>query len=53
VAACAERPVGVLFWKFGDAAANWISRNLVAPPDAPPPRAAATQRESTWSRAGF
>ena len=39
VAACAERPVGVLFWKFGDAAANWISRNLVAPPDAPPPKA--------------
>ena len=40
VAACAERPVGVLFWKLGDAAANWISRNLVSPPDAPPPRAA-------------
>ena len=33
VAACAERPIGVLFWKFGDFAANWISRNLVAPPD--------------------
>ena len=47
VAACAERPVGVLFWKFGDAAANWISRNLVAPPDAPPPRAAATATTAT------
>ena len=32
VAACAERPVGVAFWKFGDAVANWISRTLVPPP---------------------
>ena len=47
--------MGVLFWKLGDAAANWISRNLVAPPDAPPPRPAttATRRETAWSRAGF
>ena len=32
VAACAERPVGVAFWKFGDAVANWLSRTLVPPP---------------------
>jgi len=32
IAACAERPVGVAFWKFGDAAANWISRTILSPP---------------------
>ena len=31
VAACAERPVGVAFWIFGDAVANWISRVLMPP----------------------
>ena len=35
IAACAERPVGVAFWKFGDAAANWISRTILSPPTKP------------------
>ena len=35
VAACAERPIGVYFWKFGDAAANFLSRRVLPPP-APP-----------------
>lgn len=47
VAACAERPVGVLFWKFGDAAANWISRHLISPPDATPPKLAASATTAT------
>lgn len=34
VAACEERPVGVYFWRFGDAAANWLSRAVLPPPDA-------------------
>lgn len=34
VAACEERPVGVYFWGFGDAAANWLSRVVLPPPGA-------------------
>jgi len=33
VAACEERPVGILFWRFGDAAANWLSRAVLPPPE--------------------
>jgi len=29
VAACAERPIGVGFWKFSDAFANWLSRSVM------------------------
>jgi len=32
IAACAERPVGIYFWKMGDAVANWISRTILPPP---------------------
>lgn len=32
VAACAERPIGIAIWTFGDAMANWISRKVLAPP---------------------
>jgi hypothetical protein len=42
VAACEERPVGIYFWRFGDAAANWPSRAVLPPPDAQKSPAAAT-----------
>ena len=42
VAACAERPVGILIWKFGDYVTNWISRKMVLPP----PKALADDKES-------
>ena len=29
VAACEERPVGTLFWKFADAQTAWITRYLL------------------------
>jgi len=51
VAACAERPIGVLFWKFGDFAANWISRNLVAPPDGGASRASYPHRPTAVAAA--
>ena len=33
VAAAAERPVGVLFWKVADGMSNWMARTLLPPPD--------------------
>lgn len=36
VAACAERPVGVLIWAVAEAATNAISRDLLPPPPPPP-----------------
>jgi len=36
VAACAERPVGVAFWKFGDAASAWLSMTVLPPPPPAP-----------------
>ena len=39
VAACAERPIGVYFWKLGDAAANFLSRRVLPPPTPPTPPA--------------
>ena len=36
VAACAERPVGVAFWKFGDAASAWLSKTVLPPPPPAP-----------------
>ena len=39
IAACAERPGAVLFWRFGDFAANLLSRTVLysAPPSSEPP----------------
>jgi len=31
IAACAERPAGVAFWRLGDSVANWTSRILLPP----------------------
>ena len=36
IAACAERPGAVLFWRFGDFAANLLSRLLPKRPPPPP-----------------
>jgi predicted DCC family thiol-disulfide oxidoreductase YuxK len=47
IAAAAERPIGVAIWKFGDAAANWMSRNLVSPP---PPSAKPSEATATAAR---
>ena len=38
VAACAERPIGVLGWRVADVGAAWMSRHVVPPP----PRAVAS-----------
>ena len=32
VAAAAERPVGILFWKVADTTSNWLHRTLLPPP---------------------
>lgn len=31
VAACAERPVGLLFWRVADATSNWLTRSGIIP----------------------